>query len=411
MAGGEGTEFGKYYLVKRIASGGMGEIFLAKLRGPVGFEKLLVIKRILQQHLENQDYVDMFFAEARVAAQLSHANIVQIYEMGEIEDCYYIAMEYVHGKSLRDIIERARSRGEHVPPGYVIEIIGAMCSGLSYAHNARDLAGEAIGIVHRDVNPHNLLISYSGEVKIIDFGIAKSEMSMHKTETGTIKGKFVYMSPEQSAAEPLDKRSDLFSVGICLYESLTLQNPFAKANVVLSLDAIQRRDPPPPSEVDINLAPFDDVIRRALSKKAQGRYNDCAELRDALLTLVNEGRVPKPKGILADYMHELFGEDITLEQKAILRTDSGRPQTPPVRRRSGSVSVTKNKVAAARQQTTGVHSRVPFYVILGSIIALSIIASSVVFQIVRRSREARARNQAATTGAYQVDELSTEPAG
>ena len=123
-AGGEGSTFGKYFLLKKIASGGMGEIFLAKLRGPVGFEKLLVIKRILAQHVENDEFVDMFFAEARIAAQLSHANIVQIYEMGEVDEAYFIAMEYVHGKSLRDVIDRARQRGEYIPPAHAIEILG-----------------------------------------------------------------------------------------------------------------------------------------------------------------------------------------------------------------------------------------------------------------------------------------------
>ena len=210
MAGDEGSTFGKYFLLKRLATGGMGEIYLAKLKGPVGFEKILVIKRILQHHAEDNSFVDMFFAEARVAAKLTHSNIVQIYEMGEIDQSYYIAMEYVHGKSLRDIIDRARELGEYVPPAHAISIVRQLCSGLSYAHNSRDMSGQPIGIVHRDINPHNVLISYTGEVKIIDFGIAKSEMSMHQTETGTIKGKFVYMSPEQSAAEKLDKRSDIF---------------------------------------------------------------------------------------------------------------------------------------------------------------------------------------------------------
>lgn len=322
MASSEGTAFGKYFLMKKIAAGGMGEIFLAKLKGPVGFEKLLVIKRILQRHVENEEFLDMFFAEARVAAQLTHSNIVQIYEMGEIEDAFFIAMEYVHGKSLRDIIDRARSLGEYIPMGHVIELISKLCAGLSYAHNAKNMSGESLAVIHRDINPHNILISYGGDVKVIDFGIAKSEISLHRTETGTIKGKFVYMSPEQSAAEKLDKRSDLFAAGICLHEALTFINPFAKANVVLSLDAIQRKDPAPPSEVNQRLAPFDPIVRRALAKKPEDRYPDCMDMREELQLLLTSGSIPPAEQPLSTYMQELFEEQIEQEKRMIIETDS-----------------------------------------------------------------------------------------
>lgn len=325
MSGGEGSTFGKYYLLKRIAMGGMGEIFLAKLKGPVGFEKLLVIKRILAQHVENPEFVDMFFAEARIAAQLSHSNIVQIYEMGgPIDDAYFIAMEYVHGKSLRAVLDRARSRGARLHPAHVIEIIGGLCTGMSYAHAATDMSGQALGVVHRDLNPHNLLVSYSGEVKIIDFGIAKSEMTTHKTETGTIKGKFVYMSPEQSAAEPLDRRSDIFSIGICLYEALTDLNPFARSNIILSLDSIQRHEPPPLTDFSPDLAPFEAVVRRALAKERDQRYADCAELYEDLQRLLRSGEVPPPPKALAATMNDLFEDTIRSERRMIVDTDQAR---------------------------------------------------------------------------------------
>jgi len=339
MSGGEGTTFGKYLLLKKIAAGGMGEIFLAKLKGPVGFEKLLVIKRILAQHCENQDFVDMFFAEARVAAQLSNSNIVQIYEMGEIEDAYFIAMEYVAGKSLRDVIDKVQARHARMPPAHSAEIIAKLCGGLSYAHNAADMMGQALGIVHRDINPHNLLISYSGEVKIIDFGIAKSEMQEHKTETGTIKGKFVYMSPEQSAAEKLDKRSDIFAVGICLYESLSGSNPFAKSNIVMSLDAIQRKDPPPIAEVDPKFAPFQPIITKALAKKPDERYADCADMRNDLQQLISSGALEAPTESLNAFMVELFAEQIESEKRMIVAT--------------GQAS--DNQIAAMRQASKDEH--------------------------------------------------------
>ncbi len=317
MIGGEGTTYGKYFLIKRLAMGGMGEIFLAKLRGPVGFKKLLVIKRILPHHSANDQFVNMFFAEARIAAQLSHPHIVQIYEMGEVEQSYYLAMEYVAGKPLREVIDRARKLGESVPPAHAATVIADLCSGLSFAHNATGLSGSELSIIHRDVNPANLLISYSGDLKLIDFGIAKSGSSGERTETGTIKGKFVYMSPEQSAAQQLDKRSDIFSVGICLYETLTGTNPFVKSNAVLSMDAIQRLEPPPVSQHSRKLAPFDRILAKALAKKLPDRYSDCSELADDLHALLRSGDLEQPPTPLAAYMGDIFEEQIANERRII----------------------------------------------------------------------------------------------
>ena len=272
-------DFGKFVLLRKLASGGMGEVFLAKQRGPSGFEKLLVIKRILSHHLDKPDYVSMFFGEAKLVARLNHHNIIQIYEMDKIDGEHYIAMEYVRGKSLRDIIDELRSEGRLLPMAHVIEIASTLCDGLGYAHHARDPGGRPLSIVHRDVNPHNVLISYNGDLKIIDFGIAKSEMTAVQTATGTIKGKFVYMSPEQSAADPLDMRSDIFSLGIVIYELACLENPFVRQNVVLSLEAIQRHDVPLPSTKRPEALPLDGIIQRALAKRAEDRFQTAFELR------------------------------------------------------------------------------------------------------------------------------------
>lgn len=198
--------FGKYVLLRKLATGGMGEVFLAKQVGPSGFEKLLVIKRILAQHHDKHEYLNMFLSEARLVAYLTHSNIIQIHEMGQIDGDYFIAMEYVRGKSLRDIIDTMRTTGRQMPLPYVIDLAIKLCDGLGYSHEARDIRARPMNIIHRDINPHNVLISYGGDLKIIDFGIAKSEMTSVHTATGTIKGKFVYMSPEQSAADPIDRR-------------------------------------------------------------------------------------------------------------------------------------------------------------------------------------------------------------
>jgi serine/threonine protein kinase len=325
------STFGKYTLLRKIASGGMGEIFLAKQAGPSGFEKLLVIKRILSHHLEKADYLDMFLSEAKLVARLSHQNIIQIHEMGEIDGDYYIAMEFVRGKSLRDVIDELRAEGRMLPLPHVIELGIKLCEGLGYAHQARDIRGRPMNIVHRDINPHNVLISYGGDLKLIDFGIAKSEMTSVNTATGTIKGKFVYMSPEQSAADPIDRRSDIFSLGIVLYEMCCLENPFVRQNVVLSLEAIQRQEVPPPSTKRADAGPLDEILAKALAKKVEDRYQTAIEMRDELRDLFRSGLVNPVEQDLAGFLHRLFAADIAEEDRLLAEADSAArivPQAP-----------------------------------------------------------------------------------
>jgi len=204
----------------------------------------------------------------------------------------------------------------------VITIMSRICDAMGYAHDAKDMGGDSLGIVHRDINPYNLLVSYSGEPKIIDFGIAKSEMTTHKTEAGTIKGKFVYMSPEQSTAEELDSRSDIFSLGICLYECLIGKNPFARGNAVLSLDAIQRKDPEVLSSFHADLACFEPIIAKALAKTREARYQTCTEMAKDLRDLLQDDQVERVQDTLADYMEHLFHDKILAEKRMIVETDS-----------------------------------------------------------------------------------------
>ena len=321
MSGGDATRFGKYKILKHIAAGGMGEVHLAKLKGPVGFEKLVVIKRLLDHRQNEPKYIDMFFSEARVAAQLTHSNIAQVYEVGNYEGVHYIAMEYVQGKSLRKILDALREQHSRLPPAYAIQIISELCAGLAFAHNARHLSGAHMDIIHRDINPHNVLISYHGEVKIIDFGIAKSELSMEKTRAGTIKGTVVYMSPEQSHGKKLDKRSDIFSVGICLYESLTGTNPFHKESLAASLEAIRDATYPPVESHDPELAVFAPLVSRALARVPEERYQDCLELAEALKALLDKGIVPRPTVPLSRFLASLFADDINDEERLLSRTE------------------------------------------------------------------------------------------
>jgi eukaryotic-like serine/threonine-protein kinase len=322
-----GSYYGKYFLLKKLAAGGMGEIFLARQQGPAGFEKILVVKKVLSHLTENKEFVELFLGEARLAARMSHRNIVQVFELGQQNGSYFIAMEYVSGKTLRDLIDAACRKRERLPAETCRSIAEQICDGASYAHNLTDVTGRSLNIIHRDLNPQNVLISYTGDVKIIDFGIAKSEMSTVKTEAGMIKGKFVYMSPEQSLAKKLDKRSDIFAIGITLYEMLTGTNPFHKSNIVLTLEAVQRYEPPPPSECDASYAPFDPIIAKALAKDRDRRYSDAAEMLDDLRRIV----VPRPPERLAQLMARLFRQQLEEEQRILLDTDGSGRASPGAR--------------------------------------------------------------------------------
>jgi serine/threonine-protein kinase len=317
--------FGRYTLLRRLAFGGMGEVFLAKQGGQgsmANVAKLVVVKRILSHMRRDEQQRRMFLDEARLQALLNNRHIVQIYDVGEHDEHVYIAMEHAHGPSWRALIERLRERKKALHPATAIDLVVQACRGLAYAHHLVDASGAPLRMVHRDINPHNLIVTYDGEVKIIDFGIAKSEMGSGNTETGTIKGKFAYMSPEQSAAEPLDQRSDLFTLAICLYELLSLNNPFKKVNIVLSLEAIQKELTPPIDRVRPDCGPLVPILERALAKDPDDRFADCTELGDALQALLDDGLVEKAPQSLPALLRELFAPEIAEHLHVLEQTGS-----------------------------------------------------------------------------------------
>jgi len=272
------TPFGRYGLLERLASGGMGELFVALNPD----DELCVVKRMLAQHLDKPDYVKMFLAEARLLQRLRHPHIVDVWEVGEVDGQPFFAMEYVRGQSLRVLLDELHRTGGELAVQHVADIGLQLLRALDHAHRAADMDGRELGVVHRDINPHNVIISWDGRVKLIDFGIAKSDVSGFDTAVGTIKGKFAYMSPEQSAAEAVDARSDLFSAAIVLYEALTLDNPFARSNVVLALEAIQLHAVPPPSVARTEAQVFDDMLLRALEKNPDLRFPHAMAFADAI---------------------------------------------------------------------------------------------------------------------------------
>ncbi|ATB27776.1 serine/threonine protein kinase [Melittangium boletus] len=255
----------------------MAEVFLAKVEGPMGFEKSLVLKRILPHLAENEQFVEMFFTEARVAAQLNHPHIVQIFDFGQAEDTYYLAMEYIDGPDLRALSRRSVRGKEPLPPAFCAKVIAAACEGLAFAHDFVDSSsGEPLGLIHRDISPDNILLSRQGTVKVVDFGIAKAANQSHKTTTGLIKGKLAYMPPEQLQGMSLDRRVDVYSLGMVLYELLTGTYPFDANTDVSMMQAIlyepqvsaATRRPELPTELV-------RILGKALAKEREQRYADC----------------------------------------------------------------------------------------------------------------------------------------
>jgi serine/threonine protein kinase len=238
--------FGPYTLTARLGVGGMAEVFLAEKEGIAGFHKQIVIKRLLPHLQRQQAYVEMFLREARVASALSHKNVVQIFELGEeASGDLYIAMEYVHGLTFRALVEKCWSRGDDMPVDVVCRIIADAARGLAHLHAMRGDDGQSLGVVHRDIAPDNLMVSFDGTTKVLDFGIAKPASGGRLTQTGDLKGKIPFMSPEQVEGEPLDARSDLFSLGVCLYWALGGARPFDRNSDLLTLNAIATEPAPP----------------------------------------------------------------------------------------------------------------------------------------------------------------------
>jgi len=290
-------QLGKYQLVSKLATGGMAEVYLARAAGPAGFEKTLVLKRILPHLAEDSQFVEMFLAEARLAAQLDHPNVVQIFDFGEEEGTWYLAMEYVDGVNLRVLARKAGAAGLELPPGHCARIIASACEGLAYAHERTDPAtGASLGLIHRDISPDNILLSRQGAVKVVDFGIAKAAGQEHQTRTGVLKGKLAYMPPEQLQAHPVDLRVDVYALGVVLYELLTGQKPFEAHTEASIMQAILFEPLIPVSERRLELPPeLVRIVDRALAKTREERYPDCRSFQaDLERYLVSTGEPVGP---------------------------------------------------------------------------------------------------------------------
>ena len=311
--------FGNYFLLEKLNTGGMAEVFKAKTFGVEGFERIVAVKKILPTIAEDKEFISMFIDEAKIAVQLQHANIVQIFDLGNINGDYYIAMEYVAGHDLRVIFDRCVRTNQKLDIGCVCYIISKICEGLDYAHNKKDASGEPMNIIHRDISPQNILISYDGDCKLIDFGIAKATNKSSATQVGILKGKFSYMSPEQvSGKANLDRRSDVFALGIVLYEMLTLKRLFLGASDFETLEKIRKVEVSPPTLYNSDIPEkLEDIVLKALEKDVDARYQTAAELQAALQRFMISENIYYSGKELSEFCHKMFAQEIALEQKKV----------------------------------------------------------------------------------------------
>jgi serine/threonine-protein kinase len=321
-----GKRLGKFEILALLALGGTAEIYLARIGGAAGFEKYVVVKCLHDHLADDAEFVKMFLDEARLAAHLDHSNIVQTMELGQHDGRYYMVMEFLAGLSLAMVVRRAAERlpSQRVPLPLVLNILAQSCAGLHYAHE-KAMNGKALNIVHRDISPQNLVISFEGVVKLVDFGIAKAEMRETRTRSGTIKGKFAYMSPEQCVANNVDRRTDVFALGVIGHELLTGRRLFKRPSPYETYQAVIECDVKPPSQVDPGIDPaLDAVIMRAITKDKADRYPTAEAFGDALLGYLHHRGIGSGPGDVSRFFDAQFAQEIEEHSMRMRELIAGR---------------------------------------------------------------------------------------
>jgi len=330
------TRLGRYELLARLATGGMGEIFLARLEGAAGFEKLFVVKRILPHLADDQRFRQMLIAEARLASRLSHANICQVYELGETDGQLYIVMEYLDGITILPLLRKASKEAAPLDFGFVGGVIQQATDALHYAHELKEpRTGEYLGIVHRDVTPSNIFLTEAGVAKVLDFGIAKVKDASANTQTGTVKGKYAYMAPEQLRGAGLDRRADVFALGVVSFEMIALRRLFQRKTDYLTFRAVMEQPIPDVRRYrpDVPEA-LAAVLARALDRDPNNRFESARQYGTAVLDALAPLGRPWSQGEISDFIRKEFADDIHRRnqqvQTAVARTSSGMRSTMPL---------------------------------------------------------------------------------
>jgi eukaryotic-like serine/threonine-protein kinase len=327
------ARLGRYELLARLATGGMGEIFLARLEGAAGFEKLCVVKRILPHLADDARFRQMLIAEAQIAAKMAHANICQVYELGETAGQLYIVMEYLEGVTMLPLLRRASKANAPLDLGFIAGVIQQTTDALHYAHELKDRGGEPLGLIHRDVTPANIFVCDSGVAKVLDFGIAKARGASTKTEDGAVKGKYAYMAPEQLRGTEIDRRVDLFALGVVLYEMVALRRLFQRKTDYLTFRAVMEQPIPDIRRYRPDVPePMAAVITRALDRDPERRFDTARQLGSAVLDAI--GRRPWSQGELGDFVKANFASELaqraTQVAAAIGRNTTASRMTMPL---------------------------------------------------------------------------------
>lgn len=310
---------GKYLLLEKLATGGMAEVYRAKLTGASGFEKDLAIKKILPTHVEDETFQRMFETEARIGSRLNHPSIVPIFDFVKTGETFLLVMEFVNGKNLRQVVNKLKKLQFVIPLECALFIVNEICKGLDYAHSKKDdFSGQPQNIIHRDMSPQNIMISYEGQVRIVDFGIANWKDKLEETKSGVIKGKFGYMSPEQASGETITHLTDVFSTGIIFWELLTGRRLFSAESDFATLRLIQECSIPKPSLFNRRISKdLENIALKALSKNSKQRYQSAGAMQKALQEYLNRNYPEFRQNLLADLMQKTFEEEIKSEKKRI----------------------------------------------------------------------------------------------
>lgn len=316
MSNFQPIRFGKYLLVEKLATGGMAQLYRAKIIGVEGFEKFIAIKQILPHLAHEEELITSFIDEAKLAALLNHQNVVQIYDFGSMEDSYFITMEYLFGRDLRAVNAKAKEKGTPVSLENALYLISKVCAGLDYAHKLKDFQGKSLNIIHRDISPQNVFLTYEGDVKIVDFGIAKAASQSTITQVGMIKGKVAYMSPEQAAGKAIDHRSDIFATGILLYELVAGGRMFKGDDTLQILSKVREAEFTPLGTLKGGLPEkLYDIVAKALAKEPEDRYQSLADMQADIEECIFRLNLRPSGRSLAEYLKILFAEDIEAEGK------------------------------------------------------------------------------------------------
>jgi len=307
----QGDSFGKYLLHERISVGGMAEVFKATLQSPVGFERTLAIKRILPHLVDDERFISMLIDEAKMAVQLSHPNIAQVHDLGRVDRHYYIAMDFVDGEDMAEVERCQRRRGTPIPIAITAHITMSICAALQHAHEATWPGGQPLGLIHRDVSPTNVLVSFDGEVKVIDFGLAKAVGRRSQTRHGVVKGKLTYLSPEQARGDELDHRSDIYALGTCLWEWLTGKRLYLRDSDQEIIQAVRQGKVPSPRTIDTRVPEqLERIVMRALERERDRRYATALAMHDDLEAFVYAADARISRNDLAQYMARLFPDRV-----------------------------------------------------------------------------------------------------